>query len=154
MTTRIGLRKLLLGLPLHQRHASETQDTHDQQLKAELDLHIEALIELLPRNYSDTEPCKQALLELRHVVQMENLACKRAVLLYGVCSEKEIVDYWTKHDPESAKLAKDLHERVLPFVGPRFLKHSCQCPDGFVRLALTLADMWGGEQLGNWPLSP
>ena len=48
-------------------------------------------------------------------------------------------------------LARDLHERVLPLLLPRFLRHSCQAPDAFVAGALVLAELWPAERVGNWP---
>ena len=48
-------------------------------------------------------------------------------------------------------LARDLHERVLPLLLPRFLRNSCQAPDAFVAGALVLAELWPDERVGNWP---
>ena len=39
---------------------------------------------------------------------------------------------------------RDLAERVLPFVTPRFVANSCQRPDAFVQLCVVLAELWAG----------
>jgi len=148
MAETIGLRRLLLGTPLGSREG-------EQEIKEELNEHIKGMIELVPKVYGNSDPCKQAVLEMKHVVSMDSVACKRAMLLYGMAVEKEVCDHWKEHQADgSSALADDLQSRVLPFVIPRFFKHSCQCPDALVILTMVLADMWGGEQLGNWPNVP
>ena len=74
------------------------------------------------------------------------LACKRAALLFALHTEPEVQRYFADEP-----FARDLYERVLPFLVPRFLKHSCQSPEAFVGACVVLADMWEGEPLGNWP---
>ena len=148
MGESIGLRRLLLGTPLGDREGEE-------KMKEELNRHINGMIELVPKVYGDSDPCKQAVLEMRHVVRMDSVACQRAMLLFGISAEKEMCDHWDGNQADgSSALAKDLQSRVLPFVVPRFFKHSCQCPDSFVILAMVLTEMWGGEKLGNWPNVP
>jgi hypothetical protein len=148
----VGLRSMLLGAPLDGRDEEGSQDAH---LNKQLDMHLNGLIELIPRVYGDMEPCRQAVMELRAIGQTRDAACKRAALLYGIAREREMCDYWSGRQADgSAALAKDLHGRVLPFVVPRFFKHSCQCPDSFVLFSMLLSEMWEGEKLGNWPRAP
>ena len=144
----IGLRELLLGFPLGHREGED-------KLKAEIDRHIRGVIELLPCVYGETEPCRQAVMELNEVIAMRDVACKRAALLYALFAEAEVRGYWKcSQMGKFASLAADLSTRVLPFVVPRFIKYSCQHPTSFVVSSLVLTEMWQGEKLGNWPLSP
>ena len=71
-------------------------------------------------------------------------ACQRAALLFALAHEAEVAAHYGPY-------ARDLAERVLPFVTPRFVANSCQRPDAFVQLCVVLAELWGGERLGNWP---
>jgi hypothetical protein len=145
---RIGLREILLGTSLGSREG-------EARVATEIDVHLNGLIKLIPKVYGNTEACKQAVMEVNTVVDMNNMACKRAMLLYGIATERQMCDYWGSRQADgSAALAKDLHSRVLPFVVPRFFKHSCQTPDSFVVLSLVMSEMWQGEQLGNWPSVP
>jgi len=43
--------------------------------------------------------------------------------------------------------AEDMAERVMPFVGPRFLKNGAQSPGRMVALCAVLHSMWEGEGL-------
>ena len=71
-------------------------------------------------------------------------ACQRAALLFALAHEAELAAHYGPY-------ARDLAERVLPFVTPRFVANSCQRPDAFVQLCVVLAELWEGEPLGNWP---
>lgn len=109
--------------------------------------------------YGDTDACKQAVLEVGTLIDMGSskqcVACKRAMLLYAIATESEISGHWSEsYSDGSAAMAKDLSERVLPFLVPRFFKHSCQAPEAFVVMSLVLSEMWGGEKLGNFGCSP
>lgn len=140
-----GLRSLLLGTPLGHREG-------EPSIEREVDMHLKGMIELMPRVYGNTEPCKQAVVELNAVVDMKDMMCKRAMLLYGMSKESAMCDHWMSRDADgSAALANDLQGRVLPFVVPRFFKHGCQCPDTFVVMVMVVSEMWTGENLGNWP---
>lgn len=137
-----------MGSPLGNREAEGV-------IEAEVNKHLNGLIELIPKVYGNTEPCRQAVAEVAAMAAMQDTMCKRAMLLYGLSKERDICEYWKSHDADgSAALAEDLHSRVLPFVVPRFFKHSCQSPDAFVIITMLLSEMWGGEKLGNWPRVP
>ena len=140
------MRRMLLGPPLTQRdHAP---------VAAELDASLEAVIEFLPQVYGDTDPRKQATVELRRILELPatraGVICKRAVLLFAIAREPELAEFFAEHGDDGYAL--DLRDRVLPFVTPRFLRYSCQAPDSYAAIATVLAEMWGGETLGNWPL--
>ena len=152
-----GLRPLLLGPPLRQR-------ARDATLPA-LDAHVEAVAELLPAVYGDSEPAQQAEMEVRRLLALgddrDAVLCKRAALLFALLREKEPVRQLAAEERAApaaagapATFAEDMRERVLPFIAPRFLRNSCQAPDAFVTLACVLAELWPGEPLGNWPLAP
>lgn len=146
----LGLRTLLMGSPLGGR-----EEGGEMNVASGIDSHLLGLVELLPKVYGDNEPCRQAVLEVGTVVDMtatrKCIMCKRAMLLYALATEKEVCDHWKdRRSDGSADLARDLNQRVLPFLTPRFFKHSCQSPDSFVTLAVMLAEMWQGEDLGNF----
>ena len=104
---------------------------------------------LLRRVYGDGEEAAQADFELRAVCAMDGAtpagaACQRAALLFALAHEAELAAHYGPY-------ARDLAERVLPFVTPRFVANSCQRPDAYVQLSVVLAELWAGEPLGNWP---
>tara|TARA_B110000902_G_C14073057_1_gene500066 strand:- start:206 stop:607 length:402 start_codon:yes stop_codon:yes gene_type:complete len=117
----------------------------------QLESHLRGVVALLPYNYGDCAAVRQACTELERLIalpdtQASTLACKRAALLFALHSEPQLKRHFA-NDP----FARDLYERVLPFLVPRFLKNSCQSPQAFVEACLVLSDMWEGERLGNWP---
>ena len=145
MAKAVPLRRLLLGSDLASRDAPE-------QVRAELDSYLNAIAEMLPGVYGDTEPTRQAQLEIDSLVAMDSskecLACKRTMLLYAIFAEPGLASHWQGAD---AEMAADLHNRVLPFVTPRFIGQSAQQPDAFLQLSLVLSEMWRGERLANFP---
>lgn len=146
--SKVGLRTLLMGTPMGDREG-------EGEVVYVLNSHLLGLMDLLPRVYGDNEPCRQAVLEMGVIVDMdaskECVACKRAALLYALHNEPDVRAHWTEgREAGSAALARDLSSRVLPFIVPRFFKESCQVPEAFVTLALVMSEMWAGEQLGNW----
>lgn len=154
MERRIGLRPLLLGPPLTDRERDPTLTT--------LDSHLEGVAELLPKVYGDTEASQQAQMHFRRFLDMghdqDGVLCKRAALLFALGKEKELGDYMAKqertvqgHDGRPT-YSEDMRDRVLPFILPRYIRNSCQCPDSFVVMACVLSELWAGEPLGNWPL--
>ena len=136
----------MLGSPLQSKEGEE-------EIKEELNRHLRGLLDLIPRVYGNSDAVKQALMEVKRVVEMDNIACKRAMMLYGLFAEQEIFDHFRSSEKDSG-LAEDLKKRVLPFVTPAFFKESCQSPETFVVLSMMLVEMWGGETLGNWPSVP
>ena len=149
---KVGLRSMIMGMPLGSKQG------HKEMVSA-LNKHLLAVIDLIPQVYGDNEPSRQAVLEVGTVVDMDGsrecLACKRAMLMYALATETVVCSHWQKSvEDGSAGMANDLSGRVLPFLMPRYFKNSCQAPAEFVQLALVLSEMWKGEQLGNFPLSP
>ena len=141
----VGLRELLLGAPLSAR----TADGGGDPTLPALGDHVEGVRALVARVYGGGEEAAQADLELRGVLARgaagpERAACHRAALLFALAHEAEVAAHYGPY-------ARDLAERVLPFVTPRFVANSCQRPDAFVQLCVVLAELWGGEPLGNWP---
>ena len=142
------LRSAIMGTPLTGRPASSMRrEAPTQQLES----HLRGVVALLPYNYGDCAAVRQACTELERLIALPDsrastLACKRAALLFALHSEPQLKKFFAD-DP----FARDLCERVLPFLIPRFLKHSGQSPQAFVGACLVLADMWEGERLGNWP---
>lgn len=139
-------RSALVGSPL-----SDRRDANQDPAHVRLNAHLGGLLDLLPASYGRSVATDQACAELRKLAELPdttapNLACKRAVLLFALHSEAEVQAYFA-NEP----FARDLYERVLPLLVPRFLKHSCQSPEAFVLACVVLADMWEGEVIGNWP---
>ena len=149
----VGMRRMLMGLPLSQRSAAD--DTLERK---DLDRHLSAVSDLIPQVYGDSEACRQAKMELDLVIELDgedSLECKRAALLFAMSREKEL-EMHLMQTAEAAgskddyMLVKDLKDRVLPFVFPRFLRNLCQTPDSFIVLTCVLSEMWAGEVLGNY----
>lgn len=160
MEGHVALRSMLMGPPL-------TERDKDVTLTA-LDLHLESVAELLPRVYGDSDASQHAQMEFKRFLSMphdhDGALCKRAALLFALGREKEVGAYfvaqeqsvqWQLTDASAGApaFAKDMRDRVLPFILPRFVRNSCQTPDSFVLLACVLSEMWAGEQLGNYPLA-
>ena len=156
MERRVGLRPLILGPPLTERGKG------DPTARA-LDAHLAGVEALLPSVYGGSDACKQAVEEFQlfrsEAMGGQGVCCKRAALLYAVMREKEVGDWFVDQEQRVDRgeggptFAQDMRERVLPFLMPLFVKNSCQTPDSMVMLSLVLHEMWGGEQLGNWPLA-
>ena len=144
---KVNLKEMLFGAPLlvHGRKKRE------KQIRKEIDAHLRGLLPLLPLNYGISEPCDQALVELKRVINGSDISAKRCMLLYSLAVEPQVLAHWQQRGGECAALAVDLNERVLPFTTPRYFRHCCQAPDAFVALNAMLASMWAGEKLGNWP---
>lgn len=148
----MGLRPLLLGPPLAEREGDPTVTT--------LDSHLEGVMALLPQVYGESEASQQAQMEFRRVIEMpadyDGVLCKRAALLFALSREKELGSYFSEQERvvqgSGPTFAEDMRDRILPFIMPRYVRNSCQCPDTFVTLACVLSELWAGEPLGNFPL--
>ena len=142
-----GLRDMLLGVPLNQ--PPEMRSTC-----SELNESLERVIGLVKQVYGSTSARKQATVELRRLLAFpqcrDGIVCRRAALLFAISQEPEIADHYAAQG--DGGYAKDLRDRVLPFIVPRYMRYSGQSPDAFVVLASVLSEMWRGERLGNWPL--
>ena len=149
----VGLRRLLMGLPLCQRSAAA-----DALERKDLDRHLAAVAALMPELYGDSEACRQAKMELDLVVELEgeeSLECKRAALLFTLAREKELGLHFARAakavgSEDDLRLVEDLRARVLPLTFPRFLRNLCQTPDSLVVLSCVLSEMWAGETIGNY----
>jgi hypothetical protein len=152
MQNRVGLRPLLLGAPLSDREVDHT-------LKG-LESHVGGMCGLVEQVYGTTPAARQAAAELNSIAQLptgeHEVTCKRATVLFGLSKEPELLRYFSGqeravHSGDEPSFTEDMVHRVLPFVAPRFLRHSCQSPDSFVLACVVLGEMWRGEKLGNWP---
>ena len=155
MENRVGLRPLLLGAPLCDREVDHTLNA--------LSSHVAGMCPLVEQVYGETQVAKQAAAELALVAELpagkDETTCKRAAMLYGLSKEPELLRFFSQqeravHSGDEPSFAEDMATRVLPFVTPRFLRHSCQNPDAYVMMCLVLSEMWRGERLGNWPSVP
>lgn len=141
-----GLRELLLGPPLSAR-----EDGIDPTA-LRLDAAVRGLPPLVRTIYGDGPAAEQACAELERIAALpmgsaDHAHCKRAALLFALRKEPEVQRHYAG-DP----FARDMAARVLPLLTPRFLKHSCQAPEAYVRACVALAELWEGEPIGNWPL--
>ena len=141
---------MLLGPAMTQR--TEATDAEDL---ATIDGYLAAVTELLPQVYGDDEASQQAVMEFQRFQTLpadhDGLLCRRAALLFALAREPEVGAHLEAAGGASAAYARDLRERVLPFILPRYLRNSCQAPDAFVVLSCVLSELWAGEPLGNWP---
>lgn len=142
------LRELLLGPPL----AAEERPSIDET-DAQLTRHVQGIPVVMAQTYGIvSEATREASKEVDSVASMsasnEGVCCKRALLLFALRREPELKEHFLRAEPG---LTTDLVERVLPFIDPAFLKHSCQAPESYVFLAVLLSEMFAGERLGNWP---
>lgn len=143
LVVRVGmaLRPLLLGPPLQEQRNTDATDA--------LGSHVAGVQDLLKTTYGNGPEAAQALEELDAVVALgtdfKAVACQRALLLFACHREPAVAAHF------GDAFARDMAQRVLPFITPRFLANQCQAPDAFVLLSLVLAEMWPEERLGNWP---
>ncbi len=132
------LKSALMGAPLSAEGA-----------EADMDEGIRAVAAFLGKVYGNSAAAKQAVAEVGNVTRLphdaDGITCRRAMLLFSIFKEREIAE--GLDDP----LAIDLHERVLPFIVPRFIKNCAQRPDQLVVLSAMLSEMFAGERLANWP---
>lgn len=143
----MALRPLLLGPPLSERRDATSARADARRLAP----HVQSVQELLKATYGDGPEAAQAVCELDGVAALgpdvRGVACQRALLLFACHREPGVAAHF------GDAYARDMAQRVLPFVTPRFVANQCQAPDAYVLLSLVLAEMWPGERLGNWPLA-
>lgn len=145
------LRELLLGPPLNERDGEGGSGMVETDVA--LTRHILGLDPVMKEAYGEgSEAQDQARVEVCDVARMSaggpQVCCKRAALLFALHREPELKQHFAQQDEQHTR---DLTERVLPFIDPKFLQHSCQAPEAYVLMAVVLSEMWGGEKLGNWP---
>lgn len=121
---------------------------------AELTRHVAGIPGVMAQVYGTaSEATREAGNEVESVARMaaskEGVCCKRALLLFALKREPELKAHFERNEPA---LTRDLVERVLPFIDPKFLQHSCQAPESYVFLSVMLSEMFAGERLGNWPV--
>ena len=143
------LRRMLLGPALN----SDDRPCLDR-VDELLTRHLDGLPDVLEETFgASNEATQEAVQDLRKLADLppshDGVCCKRAALLFALRREPEVQEHFRRRDPE---LANDLIDRVLPFIDPEFMRHSCQSPSSYVTLAIVLSQMFKGEKLGNWPL--
>lgn len=141
------LREALLGPPLNaQRPCIDDAD-------ALLTRYLNGIPEVMRNAYGeDSEASREAIQDVELIASaapsQHGIYCKRAALLFATKREPEVQEYFKNED---SILGVDLVERILPFIDPPFLKHSCQSPESYVTLAVVFSELFKGEKLGNWP---
>ena len=144
-----------MGRSLAQRHNTEE---HCKALNEEMNDVLRRLGNHIRKVYGSKPSARMAAEEIEEMAEIEGtpngIMCKRGAMLYALTKEPEMVEHFAALEEEGAKglNVRDLTERVLPWLAPRFVKHSCQAPDAFVMACLVMSEMWRGEKLGNWPL--
>ena len=144
------LKRMIIGPPLNaQRSCIEEMDRL-------LTRYLSAVPQVLRQTYGEeTEATQEAIQDCSSIANLpasaDGVCCKRAALLFALRREPELKEYFKRRD---SGFTNDLVDRILPFVDPRFLSHSCQAPDSYVFMVVMLSQMFEGERLGNWPWHP
>jgi hypothetical protein len=145
------LHRMLIGPPINSNRPCV------EEIDALLSRHLAALPELIRNTYGNkTEATLEAAKDCASIANLpcsaEGVNCKRAALLFALRREPELREYFRKHDKSQPNFTIDLVDRVLPFLDPEFVKHSCQAPEAYVVTAAIFSQLFEGERLGNWPL--
>lgn len=143
------LKRMLMGPPINAPRPCT------EEIDAMLTQHLNAIPQVLKQTYGEnTEPTREAIKDCTSIANMEcsaeGVICKRAALLFALRREPELREYFRKLD---SGFTLDLTDRVLPFVDPEFMRHSCQAPEAYVATTIILSQLFEGERLGNWPLT-
>jgi hypothetical protein len=139
--TKISLHDLLFGRPLCDRE--NWQKLSDSTT---INKMIDELIVFLGEEHSNTSRAfVQANRELRLVQELPidsaiALTSRRAVILFAIWREPQYRRRFTR--PADRALVLDLAERVLPLVGPPYVKGIAQRPDSFVAACSTMYALW------------
>ena len=143
------LKRMLIGPPINApRPCIEETD-------ALLTRYLNAIPQVLRQTYGEgTEATREAIKDCTSIANMEcsadGVVCKRAAMLFALRREPELKEYFCKRD---TGFTADLTDRVLPFIDPEFMRHSCQAPEAYVFTTLIMSQLFEGERLGNWPLT-
>ena len=142
------LERMLIGPPISAQRPCV--DETDQLLTQ----YLSGLPEVLRQTYGDeTDAAREAIQDCVSIANLpptpEGVCCKRAALMFALRREPELREYFRQHD---SGFTVDLVDRILPFLDPCFLRHSCQAPEAYVFTAVVFSQLFAGERLGNWPL--
>ena len=138
---RLPLNELLFGRPLAEREP--WQNLSDS---ATLNAMIDELVSFLGEEHSRTSRAfVQAERELFLVRDLPidcpiALTCKRAMVLFALWREPKYGKRF--HGTDDDALVRDLCDRVLPILGPPFLKGIGQRPDSFVNGCAAMHTLW------------
>ena len=150
------LKRMLIGPPINAPRPCV------EEINELLTRYLNGIPEVLKQTYGEnTEATREAIKDCTSIANMEcsaeGVICKRAALLFALRREPELREYFRKLDsagsPGSPGFTVDLTDRVLPFVDPEFMRHSCQVPEAYVFTTVILSQLFEGERLGNWPLT-
>ena len=145
------LKRMLIGPPINSSRPCV------EEIDALLSRHLAALPDVIRNTYGGkTEATLEAAKDCASIANLpcsaEGVNCKRAALLFALRREPELREYFRTHDKSQSNFTTDLVDRILPFLDPEFVKHSCQCPEAYVFNAAIFSQLFEGERLGNWPL--
>lgn len=136
------LQILVLGSPLSDRE-------NDTAVASEVQTHFNALVVLFEEIYGGAESWRFLKTMLEEIQAVQNFASRmqiqRILLLHALWLVPEATDWYVQND--STSIAHDLKTRIMPFVGPRFLKTGAQSVGRMAGLCAVLHHMWGGELL-------
>lgn len=138
---RLPLNELLFGRPLAEREP--WQNLSDSTT---LNAMIDELVSFLGEEHSRTSRAfVQAERELFLVRDLPidcpiALTCRRAMVLFALWREPKYGEQF--HSTEDCALVRDLCDRVLPILGPPFLKGIGQRPDSFVNACAAMHTLW------------
>ena len=108
---------IMFGFPISDERSS-------QCLANEVQRHFVALVSLFEHIYGDSEAWGflKCMLQQIDAVQdpMRRMQMDRMLLVYAVWLVPEVQSWYIKND--CTFVAQDLANRIMPFVGPRFLK--------------------------------
>lgn len=150
----VGIRPLLLGAPLSTKE-------NDPRPMLCVDSHVEGVRQLIQKVYGERQPLEvvRVLDELQYVVDLptteyNGASCKRALVLMAMHLEREVADYFDSQEgmvyQGEPSVARDIKERVVPFLLPMYVSDMCQDPERFVAMTTVLATMWAGETMGSF----
>lgn len=129
---------------------NRSEEEGDESVQ-DLETCIGMCIETVRMELGDSCAAEDAATEWENVlrfVDAKNLRgahVLRAGLLIFLCREPAIALHFARREPG---LVKDLTERVLPMLMPRFLANMAQSPDVLVTSVLMMCLMWDGVPIG------
>ena len=140
------LSVLLFGSEISKR----SEHTGDESVR-DLRECIGMCIETMKRRMGDSPAAEDAVIEWENVLRFVDGRSRRgahvlrAGLLLFLFRESSVASYFARREPG---LVRDLTERVLPLLMPRFLANMAQSPDVLVTSVFMVCTMWDGVPIG------
>jgi len=122
----------------------------DDEIRKSLQRYVTMIIEDISSHYSEFSEEKELELsinEMRDVVQTGNITALRTLVLHTMHIDGDLIERLVQNTPYGNDFLSDMRSRVLPVAFPFFLESMCQDPQTFVRCALVLHELWGGEAI-------